>query len=978
MTRTAPFNGPLPLPIVSEDKHALSDWPVTQGIPIPEGTLARGAHVRVLDPDGKAIPTQSQCLATWDPDRRFVKWLLIDFPVTRASDTSPVYQLDIASGQSAPLPEFPVVVKATRQAVTLSNGKLELELKRGTPDFFYRLETRLSPEDPPTSWLLEHRRPHLFARIRDRQARNTPAWECCSDQGTVAPLIDVTTEGPLHAIVTVRGYHFTPEGLRCLPYVLRLHLYADRADLRVEHTLIFDQSPDRYVIEHCGWRCPLKDEQAQGWVGHENGDQEARLGKARLGFVQTTQDQYRLFDTTGDLDQGERAPGWLCHGRVGAVLTETWRDYPVGLHMLQGIPGLPTAEARTLVFDFWPDDVDALDLSSPYAQTSLWVREPLPLPDEAMRTLLNENPGVPLDLHFAQLGKGDEALDRCDRLREQLSRLAPERPYVFSNTDIANAFGMAKTHTVRLLLSETALEPSAVRDMAHCEQHPTLAFPPPDVACASGALRLLHPHDPERFPAMEDALANLFEKTVVEPQALCRIFGKFDYGELINGHNVNDPLVYRAFLRNPQAWPDVLQHLGTFNNESQDVIRQLWSFYLRTGNPAVFRQAAAKSRHTIDVDFIHRLPRDGQTCVYPNHPSRMEGQMHYHSATHWSGPVVTSHSLISGVVSHYVLSGDPRAREVTLAMADNLVRNQTPNGLLREQGLHREITGGISILLEAWQLTWRETYRSLALNTLRMLYAVRNATGNVPQKIFTGTGPDETGVDIENAGNRTGYPGGMLWYVLYDAAQRFPEEPWIKDWCLQLAHSWIHGVPADDVLPEVRLKPVDQGGIPLYEIRPGWFWHSWISYANCFFDPLVAWAWHLSHETALLGYLVHRARVMPTMLNDAAKCFSGHSFNAINHAGESAASLLSVLDEAGEASCLKAWDHWKQQRKEDGFPVSDGPYTGFDSKGQPMGTCVQMQLRIGSRFDPDDDLEALPQERITVGTWDPRLKQLIP
>jgi hypothetical protein len=54
-------------------------WPITQGVPFADGELGRGAPVRVVEQDGRILPTQSSTLATWNSDLKYVKWLLVDF-----------------------------------------------------------------------------------------------------------------------------------------------------------------------------------------------------------------------------------------------------------------------------------------------------------------------------------------------------------------------------------------------------------------------------------------------------------------------------------------------------------------------------------------------------------------------------------------------------------------------------------------------------------------------------------------------------------------------------------------------------------------------------------------------------------------------------------------------------------------------------------------------------------------------------------
>ena len=133
----------------------------------------------------------------------------------------------------------------------------------------------------------------------------------------------------------------------------------------------------------------------------------------------------------------------------------------------------------------------------------------MPLTDDDMRRLLAEHPEAPLDLHFADFGHGTEALGRCDAFARQLNRLAPERPFAFSNTDIAGACGTSKTHRFWLRFSQAPFDAEEMISFARAAQSPLLALPRPEEVCASGAARMLHPHDPARFPETEAALAGL-------------------------------------------------------------------------------------------------------------------------------------------------------------------------------------------------------------------------------------------------------------------------------------------------------------------------------------------------------------------------------------------------------------------------------------------------------------------------------------
>ena len=55
------------------------DAPLTMGIPFAQGTLLSPDHVRVVDQDGKEIPSQTTLVTTWEPVDHSVKWLWVFF-----------------------------------------------------------------------------------------------------------------------------------------------------------------------------------------------------------------------------------------------------------------------------------------------------------------------------------------------------------------------------------------------------------------------------------------------------------------------------------------------------------------------------------------------------------------------------------------------------------------------------------------------------------------------------------------------------------------------------------------------------------------------------------------------------------------------------------------------------------------------------------------------------------------------------------
>src|SRR3990172_12465458 len=64
-------------------------WPVTSGIPLPQGEMRDPGAAALLTADGRQLPLQTEALVRW-PDGS-VRWLLLDF------------QLDLSAGEKKPL-----------------------------------------------------------------------------------------------------------------------------------------------------------------------------------------------------------------------------------------------------------------------------------------------------------------------------------------------------------------------------------------------------------------------------------------------------------------------------------------------------------------------------------------------------------------------------------------------------------------------------------------------------------------------------------------------------------------------------------------------------------------------------------------------------------------------------------------------------------------------------------------------------------
>jgi hypothetical protein len=328
--------------------HSRRAWPVSSGIPLPDGALRDGAACRVLDGGSKPVPAQFRPLSQWSGSG-CVKWLLVDFLADTQAGADSAYVLECGA-QAEPVKSLMTVTARPADGGAASPGgqpvgAVSLPAEIGTGPLALQLsEGGFAP----------------FARVRinGKPVSDAPARECGFEltdaDGTVyssalSPPEEVVVEerGPVRATLRVAGKLANADGKTYMRYVCRMHLYSGKPWVRVLFSLDNDVvQPDMNLVGNLRLRVPAPLANAAFAFGAD-GKAAALEAGGRL-----VQDEDNHF-AAGGL-QGRRADGWLLGqspaATVAVAVRDFWQLYPKGFEADDGgltielLPKLPEAQ----------------------------------------------------------------------------------------------------------------------------------------------------------------------------------------------------------------------------------------------------------------------------------------------------------------------------------------------------------------------------------------------------------------------------------------------------------------------------------------------------------------------------------------------------------------------------------------------------------------------------------------------------------
>lgn len=348
----------IPLTVQEPTAQGRASWPVTSGVPLPQGALADASQCRLEDAAGATVPLQVRATSWW-PDGS-VKWLRLDFLAATQPNAASAYTLVAGTAPAAAPAGLTVQAAATSNAaageplgvltapVSVSTGRLAMQIPDGGFAPFANVTVDGKRISAGTATGFE---------IADADGK------VFSSAGAAPEQILLEEPGPLHAVLCVRGKLVAADGGSFMRYLCRLHFWQGQPWVRVVFSLDNDVTAQRMTnFSSLKVRVPADLGAARFTVGSEGGGLPLRAGDALL---QDNDDHFATADHTG-----KRADGWvLADGPAPLAVTvrDFWQLYPKGLSADAGgvtvdlLPALPASQFaqvndddRTKLY-FWCD-----------------------------------------------------------------------------------------------------------------------------------------------------------------------------------------------------------------------------------------------------------------------------------------------------------------------------------------------------------------------------------------------------------------------------------------------------------------------------------------------------------------------------------------------------------------------------------------------------------------------------------------------
>lgn len=215
-------------------------YPLTCGVPFPEGQLWDINELRLDAKSGEEIPLQVARTASWPGGS--VKWALLDFQVDLKPTEEKLLNLHFGEGISREVEHpHPIRVEERDGLICVNTDFLSFEVASGDRHPFRTL--CLNRVD-----ILQDEVPLLGVEVEGK----------CYVASDPDSKVFIEESGLLRTVVKCEGKYVAEDGAKLLDYVVRIYVYAGQPYLRIYHTFVNKEPVEKLEISELSIHLPLR------------------------------------------------------------------------------------------------------------------------------------------------------------------------------------------------------------------------------------------------------------------------------------------------------------------------------------------------------------------------------------------------------------------------------------------------------------------------------------------------------------------------------------------------------------------------------------------------------------------------------------------------------------------------------------------------------------------------------------------------
>ena len=603
---------------------------IQTGVPLPRGLVSDERLLGLFAPDDTAWPVQTRVTSRW-PDGS-IRWLLINTQADLAAEAD--VELSLRRLAERRVDPAGIAVEESADRITVDTGPLQIEIPTTYGGVIDRLVvdgSELIASPSPAARL--ERGPYVVAG------------------GTTYTGSSLEAESEPTASDSVGGYwdYTSGSGMSARAF--------NRFDPWHLSVVVEEQGPLRVVVRVSGAHLDAAGASFSTFI-------------TRMHFLRGRR-EFRIDHTFVYTGRGNREPVEAYGLRLpladGAGLVEG--EASDGLLMHEGYDGF-TSPAGS-------QSGQALGYaarSSAAGSLSVVLRD---MAESFPKGIASTSAGLDVQLHPAGAGAWD-----LSRYSSSIDTECFETGRVEENR---GAQGLSRTDQIWVGAASTSADPARLEALARAvDEGPLMLLAPPQWYSDARVMGLgsfvfdAALNDNEVHFRIDRQLRITEDFMRLAQRREFGWYGAEDYGD-VRG-------LFSSGNRGTQAFV-VCGRYGWSGN-SGEPSNQLWVQYLRHPHQALFRDAEALARHTLDPQMVHfgtaADPVDGDGR---NEPFAV-GSLHRHGMQAFSGYArQPEYSHVGGIETYYYLSGDERARDALFEAAQFLTRYQTNTSMVNGIGV---------------------------------------------------------------------------------------------------------------------------------------------------------------------------------------------------------------------------------------------------------------------------------------------------